>query len=223
MFRPSHVLVALSTLAAAACDSSGLNGNFVHVINFALVRFVNDTDTPISVLNNGVLDPKNSALVFGNQSACFAVDLTNSANLTFTNSTTGAVINVFTSTLPIGGNLTIVAFQSGDGAIVFSVLNNTFTPATGKSGLRFFNGAAGVGALTMKSNNAVVSGPTALGIASPFVSVLAVSQTITFVRDTTTVLNAGSMTFIAGQNTAIIVGPPSVGTTTPRFFTTSGC
>jgi hypothetical protein len=39
-----------------------------------------------------VLDPKNSALVFGNQSTCVSVDLTNAATLTFTNAATGAVI-----------------------------------------------------------------------------------------------------------------------------------
>jgi hypothetical protein len=210
MFRPSRVLVALCLLAAAACgESIGINGNFVHILNFALIRFVNDSN------NNG--------LVFGRQSSCLAVDLSNGVSVTFTNTATGKVITVFTSTVPIGSNITIVAFIGADGAIQFATLNNAFTPAVGKAGLRFFNGAAGAGALTMVSNGSPISSTTPLGVASTFVNVPPLPQTITFVNDTGTVLNAGSLAPIAATSSTIVLGPAVVGTGTPRFFTTTGC
>ena len=220
MFRPSRVFVAAVSLAAAACNDT--NGNFVHTVNFALVRFVNATDTPITVVNNGVINTNNASLVFGRQSACVAVDLTDGATVTFTNSVTGALITVSTSTLTIGGNFTVVAFIDTNGVMQFATVSNRFTPTAGHAGLRFFNAATASGPLTMLGNGIALSPPTPLGSASAFVNVPPVTETITFTNDTT-VLNAGAMTFTAGQSSTIVVGPAAAGTTTLRFFTTTGC
>ena len=129
MFRPSHVVVGTLVLMAAACSDSD---NVVHTLNAATVRLVNDTDTPLSLVNAGIIDPVNSALVFGQASACVLVDLTNTPTITITN-VAGATI-AFTPILSAGDNVTVVAFAAtvgnvATGTVQFATLNNRFVPA----------------------------------------------------------------------------------------------
>jgi uncharacterized protein DUF4397 len=223
MFRPSRAVVAALALAAACNDSNGINGNFVHTINFALVKFVNATDTPIAVANNGVLATATAGIVFGRQTTCLAVDLSNtSVGLTFTNAVTGTTFTVFTTPLVIGVSVAVIAFVDGNGVVQFAVIGNEFTPTTGNAGIRFFNATAGVGALTMRANGVAISAPTPLGSASAFTNIAPTPHTITFVNDSATVLNAGTLTFAAGQSSTLVVGP-AAGASGLRFFTTTGC
>jgi hypothetical protein len=225
MFRPSYVLGAMVSLAAlSACNDT--NGNFVHTNAIAVVRFVNASDTPISVLNNGVLDTLNTSLVFGGQSSCLLVDLstTTTTPLTFTNGVTRIVIPGFSTPLFVGGSFTVVAFSDASGVVQLATLGNAFTPLVSEAGLRFFNAAVTSGTVFMASNGQPITTGVNFGGTSGFVNVPAATQDITFTNGTSTVLDAGGMTFIAGQNTTIIFGPPVSGTTTPfRFFTVAGC
>ena len=218
MFRPSLLLVGVLALGTAGCNDTG---NFVHVIDFVVVRFVNGTDVPITITNNGTTIIVQN-LVFGAQAPCFAVDVNDLTTLTFTNSTTGDVIPV-TLSLPVGGNFTIVAFADTNGVFRFAPLNNSFGPKPGDAGLRFFNSAQRAGALIMHGNGAALTPGVGFGAASNFVHVVAVSTTITFSSGTRTVLNAGALPLTTGQTATIVVGPPATGVAPLRFFTANGC
>jgi len=218
MFRPFHVVVGALVLTAAACSDSD---NVVHTLNAATVRLVNDTDTPLSLINAGILDSASAGLVFGQASACVLVDLTNSPTLTVTN-LAGATI-AFTPTLSAGDNVTIVAFGIPGGTVQFATLNNRFVPATNSAGLRFFNGQATNGPLVMRRNGVALTPFVGFGSASRFVSVPIDSASITFSNQTSFVLDAGRMAFPLGQNSTVVLGPPAPETVPLRFFTVQGC
>jgi hypothetical protein len=222
MFRPSHLLVGVLALGAAGCNDD-TSGNFVHTFDFVVVRFVNATDTPITVTNTGsdvTVITKN--LVFGGQAPCLAVDVTDPSTLTFTNASTGQLLPV-TLTLPVGGNFTIIAFADTTNVVRFAALNNSFTPAPNDAGLRFFNGASRAGALVMNGNGVPLTPGIGFGAASNFASVVAAPTTITFTSVATTVLNAGTLTLLAGATSTIVVGPPAAGVAPLRSFTVAGC
>jgi len=218
MFRPFHVVVGALVLTAAACSDSD---NVVHTLNAATVRLVNDTDTPLSLINAGILDSASAGLVFGQASACVLVDLTNSPTLTITN-LAGATI-AFTPTLSAGDNVTIVAFGIPGGTVQFATLNNRFVPATNSAGLRFFNGQATNGPLVMRRNGVALTPFVGFGSASRFVSVPIDSASITFSSQTSFVLDAGRMAFPLGQNSTVVLGPQAPETVPLRFFTVQGC
>ncbi len=224
MFRPSHVVVGTLVLMAAACSDSD---NVVHTLNAATVRLVNDTDTPLSLVNAGIIDPVNSALVFGQASACVLVDLTNTPTITITN-VAGATI-AFTPILSAGDNVTVVAFAATVGNVAavgnvqFATLNNRFVPAANDAGLRFFNGVSSTGPLVMRRNGLVLTPFVGFGAASRFVSVPIDSASITFSNQNSFVLDAGRMAFPLGQNSTVVLGPPAPETVPLRFFTVQGC
>lgn len=221
MFRPSYLVAGVLVLVAAACNDSVSN----FVSSTATVRLVNDTDTPLTLIVGGVPDSANANLVFGASSGCVFVDpaKTPVPPFTISNAMTGRTIT-FTPTLTGGANVTIIAFGDSAGNVAFALLNNQFVPATNETGLRFFNGVLRAGSLFMQRNGIAITGPTAVGSASSFVSVPIDSASITFTNGSAVVLDAGLMAFPLGQNSTVVVGPPAQGTTIPlRFFTAQGC
>src|SRR5262249_13898775 len=150
-----------------------------HIGNFATVRLVNDTDTPLSFISGSVLVPADGRLVFGQSSACLLIDLSNVPALVVTNATTGATI-VFTPTLFPTANLTVVAFATALGDVQFAALDNHFVPTANNAGLRFFNGASSPGPLLMSRNAAALTPFVGFGAASGFVNVPTDSGSITF-------------------------------------------
>jgi hypothetical protein len=223
MFRPSHVVVGALALMAACSDSD----NVVHTLNSATVRLVNDTDTPLSLVNGGILDSVSVGLVFGQASACVFVDLNNTLRLTITDGA-GATIG-FTPILSPGDNVTVVAFAPTVGNVAtmgnvqVATLNNRFGPAVNSAGLRFFNGVSSTGPLVMRRNGIVLTPFVGFGAASRFVSVPIDSASITFSNQVSIVLDAGLMAFPLGQNSTVVVGPPAPETVPLRFFTVQGC
>ena len=221
MFRPSRGVVGALVLLAAACSD---NDNFVHTLNSATVRLVNDTDTPLSLTVLNVLDSANARLVFGQSSACVFLDLNNSPVLTITNGATGATVP-FTPILSAGDNVTIVAFGATPGTVQLASLNNRFVPAANTAGLRFFNGVSSTSPLLMRRNGGALTPFVGFGGASGFVSVPIDSGRITFADQSSVVLDAGLMAFPLGQNSTVVLGPPvpSPETHPIRFFTVQGC
>ncbi len=218
MFRPSHVVVGALVLATGCSESD----NVVHTLNSAIVRLVNDTDTPITLNVFNAVDSANARLVFGQSSACVFIDLSNVPALVITNGATGASI-AFTPVLSAGDNVTVVAFGPTLGNVQFASLNNRFVPVANSAGLRFFNGVASTGPLVMQRNGAVLTPLVGFGSASAFVSVPTDSALITFSDRFSVVLDAGRMAFPLGQNSTVVVGPPAAGTDPLRFFTVQGC
>jgi hypothetical protein len=220
MLRPSHVVAAALALVAAACNDT--DTNFVNTT--AKVRLVNDSDTPLSVAFAGVVDSANSRLVFGQSTACVLVDLSIAevAPLTVTSAVTGTSITS-TPTFTVGANLTIVAFGDETGKVQLTALDNRFVPAPSDAGLRSFNGAPGVGSLSMRRDGATLTSAIAFGSASNFVNVPTDAADITFSNGASVVLDAGLIAFPLGQNSTVLVGPPATGTTPLRSFTVQGC
>lgn len=223
MFRPSQLFAILPLAALAACNDDTSNFVFVHTANTAVVRFVNATDTPITVRANGVIDTVNTRLGFGQQSSCLLVDLTTTLPLTFTNGVTTVIIPGVVTPPLIGGSFTVVAFAALNGPVQFVALNNAFVPTPGSAGLRFFNAASPAGPLTIRGNGVALSPAVNFGQSTAFLSVSPDPMGITFTNGTVTVLDAGTLAFPIAQSSTIIVGPPSAGSTTFRFFTTVSC
>jgi len=124
----------------------------------------------------------------------------------------------------------VVAYPGTGGTTQFATLSNTYTPTSGNAGLRVFN-AANAGSFdtyvttpggAMTTANATA---TAFGGNSAFFSVPASSQQVRFTNaGTQTVgLDAGNNTFVAGQNSTIVLAPAATGTTTLRSFYSGGC
>jgi hypothetical protein len=225
MFQKSHVLVGVLSLATVACNDS-TNGNFVHIVAVATVRFVNATDAPITVSNGGVIDSLNIRLGFAHQSSCLLVDLSGGTTvplLTFTDAVSGAVLTGFNVPIPVGGNVTIVAFADTNGVVSFAGMSNRFTPPAGKGALRFFNAVQATGSLMMLGDGVSLTPFIAFGAASNFASVRVGSTAVTFTNGTSTVLDAGLQTLGDGQTTTLVVGPPAAGTTPLRFFPVHSC
>ena len=219
MIRLSHCVVGALALIATACSD---NGNFAP-FNSAAVRLVNDTDTPIVLVNASILDPSSVRLGFGQSSACLSVDLSNTRGLAVTNAATGEPI-AFTPKLTPGGNVIVVAFGGTVGDIRFAALDDHFLPATNDAGLRFFNGVSSSGPLLMQRNGFSLTPLVDFGTSSSFVSVPTDSASITFADQFSIVLDAGRIAFPLGQNSTVVVGPPAPAATVPlRFFTVQGC
>jgi len=226
MYYRSLALCALASAALlAACgddddDVTGVNNST------ATVRFVNATNTNISVANGGTVGAGNSALAFGASSTCMTLN-TSSPNLTFTNSGTNSAISGFTPSFTSGGNYTVVAYTDASGNTQFATLSNAFTPTTGQAGLRVFNAASGSGNIVLNGGSGALNSgaTTAFGTSGTFFSVPAGSSTLSFNTGTgtSTLASTGSVTLTAGQNSTVVLGPAATGSTTRRAFVTTGC
>jgi hypothetical protein len=218
MIRPCHSVVGVLALIAAACSDNNLVP-----LNSAAVRFVNDTDTPLSIVNGSVLDTVSARIAFGQASACMSVDVSNISGLTITNGTTGQPI-VFSPNLSPRGSVIIVAFGGTTGAVRFATLNDRFLAATNDAGLRFFNGVSSTGPLIMQRVGVEPTPFVVFGTASGFVSVSADSASTTFANSVSIVLDAGRLAFPPGSNSTVVLGPPAPPAAAPlRFFTVQGC
>ena len=229
MFQRSRTLVALIPLVilAGACDDNDDDVTGIGT-NTATVRFINATNANIDVSNAGTVATGNGNLGFGVSSSCMTVN-TSGTGLVFNQAGTTTAIPGFTSTLTSGGNYTVIAYPgAGATGTQFVTFNNAgFTANTGQAGLRIVNAASGTGSLVALGNGTALGAGTgvAFGTAGGFMSVNAGTQAITFNTGTgtTTVANAGNLTFTAGQNYTLVIAPPATGSTTLRTFLVTGC
>jgi hypothetical protein len=219
-------LAALTFVAACGEDSDSNNVTGTTGIT-STVRFVNATgNSNINVANNGTVSSGNSNLAFGGSSSCMNVNTT-TPNLTFTNASTNAAITGFAPSFTSGENFTVVAFTDASGATQFTTLNNAFTPTSGQAGLQIFNAANGSGNIVALGNGTALGSGAGVGFGTSgsFMSVPAGTSALTFNTGTgtSTVANAGNLTFNAGQNYTLLVGPAATGTTTLRTTLIGGC
>ncbi len=220
MFRPSRLAIGALALMVAACSDD--DNNVVHTLEVVTVRFVNDQDTPLTILTGNIVGPVNATLAFGDQTGCMLIDLTNVPALAVTNATTGATL-LFSPTLVAGTNVTVVAFADAVGNVQFAQLPNAFVPISNEAGLRFFQGAATTGPLEMARKGVAITPFIPFGSASRFVSVPSDSGSITFSNETSVVFDAGAPAFPQGQNSTVILGGPALNTVSLRSFTVRGC
>ena len=226
MLHRSLALMALLPLfVLAACDDD--DDDITGVQNTATVRFINATNNAIDARLGGTVGTGNGNLAFGTSSSCMTVNTTGTNGLSFTQGGTTTAIPGFTQNFTNGGNYTVIAYPSSTGTQFITVNNAGFTPNAGQAGLRIFNAASTAGNLVVQANGTAVSGATAVsyGNAGSFLNIPAGSQSITFNTGTgtTTVANAGNVSFTAGQTYTMVVAPAAPNANTLRTFVTQGC
>jgi len=194
----------------------------------ATVRLANATDNPLNFLQNATALSGGSNIAFGTSSACSSVNATTPA-LTITQPPSTTPLAGFAPTFTAGNSFTVVAYPSASG-VQFSTLSNTFTAASGQAGLRVLNGTGGATGLDVfvTAPGAPLGTATfanvASGASSAFSSVATSSQIrVTATGSTTVLLDLGTQTLPAVQNTTIVLAPPASGSTTIRGFLVPGC
>jgi hypothetical protein len=224
MLGTRAIAIALFWLAAvAACDDSTGTG-----VN-ATVRLANATGNNIDVASGTAVATGNSNIGFGASSSCIA---TNAIEPDLMVSPTGTT-NSYASFSPLlrgGDSYVAVAYPGFAGAPEFAYITTSSAPATGTSGLRVFNAAAGSGTydVYVTAPGAALGTAAAFGIgyrtASGFLAVPAGTSLVrlTNTGTQTVAINAGNLVFTAGQNAVLVIAPPATGTV-PRTFLVSGC
>lgn len=197
----------------------------------ATLDLVNATDATLNLLQNGTVLANGSNLAFGASSSCTNVPAS-SSGLTITEGTSTTALTGFSPTLAAGTSYTVVAFPgSTSGSVQFATLSNTFTPATGQTGLRVFNATNSTTGFDVFVTplNAVLGTATttnvAAGASSSFVSVPAGTSEIrlTSTGSTSVLLDLPSQTLTAGKNMTLVIAPAAAGSSTVRAFLVPGC
>ena len=205
------------------------------ITNLALtnsnVRIANATDGALTLLRNGAALPGASNIAFGTSSACSSVNAAMPA-LSVMQTGSSSALPGFAPTLVAGHPFTFVAFPASGGAVQFASIEQAITTPSGQSGLRAFNGTAipsgfdvYVTAPGAPLGTATIAN-VAAGAASPsFVNVPggAAQIRLTPTGSSTVVLDLGTQTLTAGQNTMLVIAPPAAGSTSPRAFLVAGC
>lgn len=205
------------------------------ITNLALtnsnVRLANATDGALNLLQNGTALPGASSIAFGMSSACNSVNAATPA-LTVTQGASTTPLSGFAPTLTAGHPFTFVAFPGAGGSVQFATIEQAIPTLSAQAGLRAFNATAvptgfdvyvtapGAALGTPLITNVLAGTPSA-----SFVSVPAGSSQVrlTATGSTTVLLDVGTQTFTAGQNTMLVIAPPATGTTAPRAFLVAGC
>jgi streptogramin lyase len=225
MLDRRFVIFALCSLAVvAACNDDDDNNNT------SLVRVVNATNSAIDVASGTTIATGNANIVFGSGSSCVT---TNSFEPDLNVTPAGTTNSFSTLDLDLLANQTylIVAFPGFSGATAFATIVTGTAPAAGQAGLRVFNAAAGSATydVFVTAPGAVLGTAQATGVgfrtASGFITVPpGTSQVrLTNTGTQTVLINAGNLTFTAGQNSVLVIAPPAVGTTALRTFLATGC
>jgi len=205
------------------------------ITNLALtnsnVRLANATDGALTLLQNGTALSGSSSVPFGASSACNSVNATAPA-LTVTQAGSTTLLPGFAPTLSAGHPFTFVAFPGAGGTVQFATVEQAIPTTSGPAGLRAFNGtslstgfdvyvtAPGASLGTATIANVLPGAPS-----TSFVSVPAGASQLrlTATGSTTVLLDVGTQTFTAGQNTMLIIAPPAAGATAPRAFLVPAC
>lgn len=204
------------------------------VTNLALtnsnVRLANATDNPLDLLQNGTALSGSSALAFGTSSACNSVNAATPA-LTITQASSATPLAGFTPALVAGHPFTFVAFPGAAGVVQFATVEQAI-PTAGQAQVGVFNATAQPTGLDvyLTPSGAALGTATIANVGSgsasaSFVSVPVGSSDVRVTANgsTTVLLDLGSQTFVAGQNTMLVIAPPASGATSLRAFFVPGC
>jgi len=239
-------LVLFTSLSAlgADCDTTtlprrlGVAGTIPPVndtLNVARIRFVNATaSTVFDVAQNGIIDTGNSVLRFGMVSKCVTV-VASAPIFDVRQTGTSVTFPGFNLTLQGAGSYTIIAFTDVTGATRFlTIFNSVFVPVSGQIGFSAFNAVSNGIAydvwVTVPKAPLTATTPVAAavlgGVNSPFFGVDATTPKqirITTANSTTVVLDLGTVTFIQGVTTTLVIAPPLPGSNIIRAFLVAGC
>ena len=195
------------------------------------VRLANATDNPLDLLQNGTPLAASSNIAFGASSGCSSVNVA-TPGLAITQGSSSTPLVGFAPSLVAGHPFTFVAFPgAAAGAVQFATVEQP-VPVAGQAELGVFNATALPAAFDVyvTASGAALGTPTLSNVASgspsaSFVSVpVGASQVrLTANGSTTVLLDAGTQTFVAGQNAMLVIAPPASGASTVRAFLVPGC
>ena len=197
----------------------------------ANVRLANATNTALDLLQGTTALAGSTNIASLASSACSSVSAA-TPNLAIVNTGTTTPLPGLTTTFTAGNSYVIIAYPNASNVTTFSVLNNTFTPTTGQTGLRVFNATTSATGydVYVTAPNAQLGTATftnaVSGAATSFLSVPAgTSEIRVFATGTTTpvVVDLSSVSLAAGQNATLIIAPPAPNTTTVRAFVVPAC
>jgi uncharacterized protein DUF4382/uncharacterized protein DUF4397 len=204
------------------------------VTNLALtnsnVRLANATDGGLDLLRGGSALPGASNITFGTSSACNSVNAT-TPSLAIAPTGTTTPLAGFSPTLTAGHPFTFVAYPGTGSTVQFATIEQA-VPASGQQGLSVFNATSIATAFDVyvTAPGASLGSPTVSSVAAGTASASTVSVPagsseirLTATGSTTVLLDAGTQSFAAGQNTMLIIAPPAANTTAPRAFLVAGC
>jgi hypothetical protein len=239
-------LVLFTSLSAlgADCDTvtrplrlgvAGAVPSVNDTLNVAQIRFVNATATTLfDVVQNGIIATGNSVLRFGTVSQCVTV-VASAPVFDVRQTGTSVTFPGFNLTLQGAGRYTIIAFTDVTGATRFlTIFNSVFVPTNGQIGFSAFNAISNGIAydVWVTTPNAPLTATTPVaaavlgGVNSPFFGVDATTPKqirITTANSTKVVLDLGTVTFIQGVTTTLVIAPPLPGTNIIRAFLVAGC
>lgn len=204
------------------------------VTNLALsnsnVRLANATDAGLDLLRNGSVLPGASDITFGTSSACSSVNATTPSLAVVPTGTTTPLAG-FSPTLTAGHPFTFVAYPGTGTTVQFATVEQPI-PVVGQQGLLVFNATSVSTAFDVyvTAPGAPLGTATVSNVAAGMASTSAVNVPagssqirLTATGSTTVLLDAGTQTFAAGENTMLIIAPPAANTTAPRVFLVGGC
>ena len=211
-------LICASVLAS--CDSGGTIAGVGR--STADVRVLNASTTNIDLLQDQTADPGNTDIVFGAGSLCMSVDV-----ISHGLSVRPAGVRTTNSVLPsFSPNERYVVLVTGSANSLQPVsFRNSFTPATGKAGVRLIN-VSGAGSYDIFVTDpagmlgAATASNVVSGTASSYFNVLAATQQVrlTTTGSTLVAFDVGNVTLAAGTRAVIALAPPAAGTTSARPF-----
>src|SRR5512146_388539 len=108
----------------------------------AQVRLANATNTALDLLQGTTALGGSSNIASLASSACSSVNAT-TPNLAVVNTGTTTPLPGLAPTFTVGNRYVLIAWPNASNVTTFNVLNNTFTPTSGQSGLRVFNATTG--------------------------------------------------------------------------------
>jgi hypothetical protein len=210
----SRVFAFVLLAGLVACESHDIIG--VGGQNRATVRVVNATSAALDVVTNGIVSSGNGALAYGTSSTCISVDPT-APNLVLRPTGSTTPITGTLPTLATGGTYVVIAYPGLSSAATFATLSGTFTPTSGRSGLRVFDAVQ-----TSTNYDVYVTAPgAALGtpvftnlgfsFSTPFFETDAGVRQIRFtdVNTQNVAIDAGTQTLVANKNAMLVLALPT--------------
>lgn len=210
-------------ITGTVIDAATVNAN---------VRLANATNTALDLLQGTTALGGSTNIASLAASSCSSVNAA-TPNLNVVNTGTTTPLPGLATTFTVGNSYVIIAWPNASNVTTFNVLNNTFTPTSGQSGLRVFNATTGATGLDVYVTAPAAPLGTATfanavsGAATAFLSVPAgASEIRVFPTGSTTppaAIDLTSVNLTAGQNATLIIAPPATAGGALRAFVVPAC
>lgn len=209
------MLALLSCISLAGCEANPTPLTGTGGSASATIRLVNATSQRLDVVTGGVVATGNGNLGFGASSSCFGFDPSNPDFSIRVTGTATSLPYTLTGTV-VGGSYTVLA-ANNFGAVQLTTLDWNDSPASGRSGLRVFDGVALVGNFDVyltppaTTQSSLIFRNSAFGVMTPFLDSPAGGTLVQFTNAGTTdvVFDTGTQTLAADKSYVLVAAVPS--------------